>query len=124
MRISYPSVQGTPKILKIFVGVPSKIKKKGVFPGAKKGFCIRHEVAPGVVPLSGAQPKPLSGGGKPLLGARKKTPRFFIILDGTTKKIFIFLCVPLSQSYEKAGLLSGISSNGCYMFCAIFSSLV
>ena len=52
-------VWGTPKILKIFLGVPSKILKKvGVLPCAGKGFCLRREAAEAVA------------GAKPLRGAR------------------------------------------------------
>ena len=39
-------VWGTPKNLKIFLEVPSKILKQvGVLPGAAKGFCLRREAA-------------------------------------------------------------------------------
>ena len=39
-------VRGTPKILKIFLGVSPKILKKvGVLSGAAKGFCLRREAA-------------------------------------------------------------------------------
>ena len=42
-------VRGTPKILKIFLGVPPKILKKvGVLPASAKGFWLRPESAPAI----------------------------------------------------------------------------
>ena len=41
-------VRGTPKILKICLGVPPQsLRKAGVLSGAAKGFCLRREVSNG-----------------------------------------------------------------------------
>ena len=81
----YFGVRGTPKNLKIFLGVPPKnLKKVGVLLDAAKGFCPRRRSKR----HSRSEPR-----AKPLRGDRQN-PHFFQNLGGTPKKNFKILGVP------------------------------
>ena len=82
-------VRGSPKILKILLGVPTKMLKKiGVFPVTSKGFFLRREAASAGRRFAAPRPPPLRGTGKTPCRHQGKPPIFFNILGGTHNKIF------------------------------------
>ena len=93
--------RGSPKILKIFLGFPTKnFEKSGGFTWfPRRGF------ARGSGRLWRFAPQPTSAAGRPLRGARQN-PQFFNFFGGTPKKFFKILGVPLTPKSKNANFSS------------------